>query len=286
MRHITKILICIFITFTLCQLAAAKDWGGVVPLRSTRADVERLLGPPQTGTSNVYQTANERIAVTYVEGPCAYGWDVPPGTVVSLTVSPQPPLKLAELKLDESKFEKRRDIHIETRYYYINQAEGINYTVEVGVGAVIGIEYYPTANDNYLHCQPLKGATSKPKEAAKFDEYVGVPDDEQRRLDKFATLVRQDAGTQGYVIAYAGRGARLSEAAAVGRRLKNYLVRQRGLDRRQVVTITGGQREQATVELYLVPAGVPPPAATPTLSSGATQPMDKRGQRRGRVARP
>jgi hypothetical protein len=157
----------IFITLILTQISEARDWRGLVPLRSTRAEVERLLGPPGQSSSNVYLTESERISITYAERPCDFGWQVPLGTVISFSVYPKNPSALAALKLDERKYEKRRDIHIETLYYYINQEEGINYTVDSGKGMVTGVEYYPSAKDNNRRCSTVKDSTVVPKDTSK-----------------------------------------------------------------------------------------------------------------------
>lgn len=48
------------------------EWRGLVPLRSTRSDVERLLGKPAihpTAFEN-YNTETERVDVIYSPGPC------------------------------------------------------------------------------------------------------------------------------------------------------------------------------------------------------------------------
>src|ERR1700720_1961854 len=47
-------------------------WRGLVPLRSTRADVERLLGPPMVlvAGSYSYETKEEKVRVLYSEGSC------------------------------------------------------------------------------------------------------------------------------------------------------------------------------------------------------------------------
>ena len=264
-RNRSKALSLIFITLILTQIAEARDWRGIAPLRSTRAEVERLLGAPEQGSSNVYQTGSERISVSYAERTCDYGWQVPVGTVISFSITPKNPSAFADLKLDERKFVKRVDPHIESIYYYINQEEGINYTVDTGRGVVTGIEYYPSAKDNNRRCAAVKDSTGATKDTSKFDEYVGEPVDEKKKLDSFATLLRQETSNQGYVMVYAGRRARLNEAAARASRIKNYLVKMRALDARRIVALDGGHREQATIELYLVPQGATPPLAAPTL---------------------
>lgn len=282
----SKALILIFITLALTQISEARDWRGIIPLRSTRADVERLLGSPEQGLKSIYQTEGERISVTYSERLCDYGWLVPLGTVINFSVYPKTPSKVADLKLDESKYVKRQDYHVESIYYYINQEEGINYTVNAGGGMVTGIEYYPAAKDNNQLCPLLKDSKGGAKDASKFDEYVGDPADEKQKLDKFATLLRQDTANQGYVMVYAGRRSRLSEAELKASRIKNYLVKMRAVESRQIVTLDGGHREQATVELYLVPPGAKPPLSTPTLKPQEAQIFKDRRKRRGSSHKP
>ncbi len=182
----SKALSLTVITLILAQISAAGDWSGIVPLRSTRAEVERLLGPPGQSSTSVYLTEGERISVTYAERPCDHDWQVPPGTVISFFIHPKHPPVFADLKLDERKYEKRRDVHIETLYYYVNQAEGINYTVDTGKGVVTGVEYYPSAKENKRRCSTAKAPAVVTKDTpnipgrvkvrrAKRRQHVGKP---------------------------------------------------------------------------------------------------------------
>lgn len=69
-----------------------------------------------------------------------------------MIVYPQNPPKLSDLKLDESKYDKRKDNHLESVYYHLNNNEGINYTVDVSKGVTTAIEYFPAVNDINLRC--------------------------------------------------------------------------------------------------------------------------------------
>jgi hypothetical protein len=188
MKHISRALSCLFITLVLTQISKAGDWRGIVPLRSTRTEVERLLGAPAKGTRNLYLTEKETISVVYAEVECAYGWKIPLATVVSFSVVAKNPPTLVNLKLDESKFVKRRDLHVETTYYYLNEKEGINYTVDVSRGVVTGVEYYPSANDNNMRCPTANGPSGERKENPKLGESSVGPSDESKKLDKSAEL--------------------------------------------------------------------------------------------------
>ena len=139
----------------------AKSWRGITPLRSTRADVERLLGAPEPGSQGVFKTPNEVVRVTYANIECDFGWKVKPNTVVSLLVQPLTPTKLTELKLETTKYEKRRDLNLTNVYYYISAKDGINYTVDEGPEVVTAVEYYPTTSDKRLKCPLKKPKTTK-----------------------------------------------------------------------------------------------------------------------------
>lgn len=158
-----KIVNCLVIA-ALCVLfwaapALCKAWRGITPLRSTRADVERLLGKSEPGTEAVYKDKDDVVKVSYSRIQCDYGWRVKPNTVISLMIYPKVPLKVADLGIDEKRFQKRRDLNLENVYYYMSEAEGLNYTVDSAAGVVTTIEYYPAKRDNRLKC-PLK---PKPK---------------------------------------------------------------------------------------------------------------------------
>ena len=82
-----RILISSIVLLLLQSTASyAKNWRGIVPLRSTRADVERLLGRPNAKYER-YQIENEEATVTFSKGECAEGWKVPRDTVLSITIA-------------------------------------------------------------------------------------------------------------------------------------------------------------------------------------------------------
>jgi hypothetical protein len=139
--------------------AQADGWRGIVPLHSTRTDVERLLGPPARDWMRIYfyKFENEEVKIFFAEGHCGVGsssWDVPRGTVVSISVTPKPKtLKFADLQLDESKFKKERDKEVRDVIRYISEERGVTYEVDTSYdNEVTLITYYPAAEDTHLHC--------------------------------------------------------------------------------------------------------------------------------------
>jgi hypothetical protein len=132
-------------------------------------------------------------------------------------------------------------------------------------------------------CTAQIAAVETPPAASKFDEYGNVNfNDEKARLDNFAIQLQNNPSAQGYIIAYGGRRQRAGEAQARADRAKNYLVNTRGIDAGRIVTVDGGNRENLTVELWVVPTGAQPPAATPDPN---VQPQIIRGRAPRRATR-
>jgi len=96
--------------------------------------------------------------------------------------------------------------------------------------------------------------------AVKFDEYGNIKfNDEKARLDNYAIQLQNQPGSQGYILAY---GSCEGEAQARADRAKDYLVNTRGIDASRLVTVDGGCRAELLVELWIVPTGATPPAAS------------------------
>ena len=171
------------VALTLAPATPAKEWRGITPLRSTRAEVERLLGPPEPASvysesGSVYVTEGERVSIIYSRRPCDYGWRVPLDIVISIFVRPKKPPKLSDLKLDEKRYERRRDYNVETIRYYIDPGAGINYTVESPGDVVTAVEYYAPLGDEALRCQP---AAAKAGDAAAPSAPAATPKPAEKR---------------------------------------------------------------------------------------------------------
>lgn len=127
----------------------AKEWRGIVPLKSTRADVERLLGSP--GAHGLYQFEGERIIIHYAEGKCDRVEDcwclVPSGTVLSIRVVLEDEMRFSTLKLGKTKYKKLVIVPDASQATYSNDEDGIIYTVDEEHDDVISIEYLPSAKD-------------------------------------------------------------------------------------------------------------------------------------------
>src|SRR4026209_378789 len=94
---------------------AFDGWKGIVPLRSTRTEVERQLGTPVAVCEETcsYQAPNERVTLVYSTDPCGSGdnnrWRVSPGTVVTIIVYPAEKPRFKDLKLNLRRFSKTKN---------------------------------------------------------------------------------------------------------------------------------------------------------------------------------
>jgi hypothetical protein len=104
---------------------------------------------------------------TYSTGDCerggSAGWDVPSGTVLSITVHQKPQPKFSDLGLDESRFKKTKSIGDEMNY--VDEDQGL--LLEVYHGSVLGLHYFPTHADEKMRCPgyDIFYASGVPKEA-------------------------------------------------------------------------------------------------------------------------
>lgn len=157
MKTINLLISCVCLALLMTVTPQAKEWRGIVPLHSTRTDVERLLGKPNAKYDR-YDFDNERVDITYSRHSCAEGaqWNVPRDTVTQIRISPKQKLRLADLQLDLSKYKKVNDPHVQVHTIYWNEEEGIQYVVFVGGGEddgmILEIYYEPATTDASLRC--------------------------------------------------------------------------------------------------------------------------------------
>jgi hypothetical protein len=162
------------IVFLSCNSVEAKPWRGIEPLRSTRADVERLIGTKVIrcgGSACIYELDEEIVFVLYsADSSCknddaTSAWKVPVGTVIEIGVRFKEDKPLSELGFDLSKFEKVEDKHLPGWIYYVNLDEGVR--VEGGLKTASSVTHFHSAKDNYLRCpaankvRPRQGETPK-----------------------------------------------------------------------------------------------------------------------------
>lgn len=126
--------------------------------------------------------------------------------------------------------------------------------------------------------------SAQTKEARMIDELINYHcDDMLARLDNLASQTMDESNAKGFLIIYEGRYSlnvnnkgkkelkmflpRFGEAAIRTQIMQSHLLKFRKLPKEKFLFISGGFRENHTVELWIVPNGVNPPKPTPTLKN-------------------
>ena len=84
-------------------------------------------------------------------------------------------------------------------------------------------------------------------------------------LDQLAIELLSDPTKSGYIIVYAGKRSKDTEAKVIALRSKAYLINVRNIPPNRIEAIDGGYREKASFDVWLVSEGKEPPKPTPTL---------------------
>jgi hypothetical protein len=156
-------VVALFIVITAVPHASAKEWRGIVPLLSTRADVERTLGRPAKRPSpdmSFFDLKGEWVRVVYSKGPCAPSiggeWRVPPGTVLRIEVVPKEELPLKDSRVDVSTYKEIEHLHITGRLTYVSEAEGFavdTNSIDPEHELVLSFWYGPKSTEDNLRCK-------------------------------------------------------------------------------------------------------------------------------------
>ena len=150
-------IVCISLGGTVSK--KSEGWKGLVPLRSARADVERLLGPSVEQCTSLckYKTSHEIIFARYSSMPCGNDetdrWRVPSNTLIELSLNLEETPKLSSLKLNLKKFKRTLDPELHGYSNYENEQEGIAYSVSDDK-RVYSIHFFPNMkNERTLSCR-------------------------------------------------------------------------------------------------------------------------------------
>jgi hypothetical protein len=115
--------------------------------------------------------------------------------------------------------------------------------------------------------------TKKGLPAVKFGEYATRDlSANKAELDKWVLALQRDPAAQGYLIVYGGRVSQPDDAQKAADNATDYTMNVRKMDGARTLSGVGGYREQPTGELWIAPAGVTPPLATPTVDPKDVRP--------------
>jgi hypothetical protein len=154
MKTLTR-LVFLVLPLIFAGYVNAEPWRGIIPLKSTRSDVERLLGKPLPGNMNFYVTyklESEEVRVRYADKSLCTRKDecechVPDDTVVNVVVRPKSTINFSVLALNKSKFHTIVNPENANNVAYSNSDAGLMYVVSKRDDLVLYLQYGPTAKD-------------------------------------------------------------------------------------------------------------------------------------------
>lgn len=154
-------LIACLIFCGAAQVPSETDWRGLSPLKSTRMDVERTLGPPDENRDNKQLTYYFPDVVVYFyfssNPKCTQklpytSWDVTRDTVTGIDVNLRHPPLIEETGIDLTKFKKiKGDFDLVDRHIYLNDDN--SFGIEAGPKYVAGYHYRPGIKQKNLLCE-------------------------------------------------------------------------------------------------------------------------------------
>lgn len=146
------------IAFFCCE---SNVWKGIVPLKTTQAEVIQILGPRVKPIFPEYDIADFKfkggtVFIVYTLGGCRGGtgdYNVPKGLVNRVSVRPDPPPAFLGFKFDRSRFVEGGHPDGPSPAFYVNKPDGISFWLSSDERSVQLIDYRPSSKDDHLKCK-------------------------------------------------------------------------------------------------------------------------------------
>lgn len=278
-----KIALILFLILAAYVLAngQSNSWNGLTPLHSTRADVEKMFGPPKENDCRFgceYKAGKDFISVRFANGLCDEGWNVSKDTIISFSVylDAESGKSLDELKLDRSKFSHMVDDAVYGTW--TNPVEGRTYYFGSFDKELRSKGYIPKKSDNQTY--RCNGFPPYAPEGRHYPmDYLQFYNPKPKRKEGFYSII---AGIDRLAVELIGAGKDQKKAYALvyfddklpfetyQERLsdiKKFWLKIRKYPPDLITFIEGGMREDSLIEFYLLPNDWPPPSPDPTLPS-------------------
>lgn len=276
------LVIAFLLAFAITDYSQTNSWRGIVPLKSTRADVEKLetiksKKPCEYGSCQQYETETEIAEIYYAVDKCkgaSLGWDVPKDTVMEIEIYDKSKngKSAKELNLNLKDFV----ISVDDAFFatWSDIGKGIQYYFMGGGMSLKSISYLPKSSDNNLRCNgfpPYNPVSYYPFVRTSWKDWntgVAVADSLMIEVDN------RKGEDIGYLVFYSGKNMTVKDLQKYLQRVKNRVFGPtRNYDPNKLKFIEGGRRENFEIIAYLLPKDLPPPTPDPSFPS--TQFMKK-----------
>lgn len=258
MRSLKLIIYCLCLLLVASATSLAKGWRGLIPLHSTRQDVEQLLGTPK---DFYYDLTSETVYVDFSSGDCKGAspdsYRVPANIVTRIMVIPKSERRLDALGIDETRYKKKVDGNIKEHVFYYDEDSGES--IETFAGRVESITYAPAASEAFLRCYASFEDWMSANNiacvlpATKFDEFgVLSLSEEHRRLKNVAIQLKSESPMKrAWIVVYGLEKGGRAAAVRRAKRIKYFLVKESGGFSGRVLTMATANPDAAFVEVWL-----------------------------------
>src|ERR1043165_7650396 len=155
MKTLATVVLVLATPLLIAVRVNAEPWKGIVPLKSTRSDVERLLGKPLPGNIKSYVTyeiESDEVRVHYADKSLCSRFDdcecyVADDTVLNIVVRFKEKPTFSSLGLNLSKFHPIVNPENPNNVAYSNSNAGIMYVISKRDDVVSYVQYSPAAKD-------------------------------------------------------------------------------------------------------------------------------------------
>ncbi len=168
MRHVVRVTVgCLCLILYSAMSCFAKEWRGIVPLKSTRSDVIKLLGEPKHllwDYRDYFILEAETVTFTWIDPTCVRKYPVEPDKevqlgdlVLSVSVIPKTPLPRDEFHSSPLKFYSMSCLG-NSGCIFMDNEEGFSYSTSKD--GITGLSYGPTAEEYKVWMQEHKACRS------------------------------------------------------------------------------------------------------------------------------
>lgn len=235
----------------------------IIPLRSTRGDVEKIAKfVESSGNSVTYKTDNEILDVEYSDAKCiGHGWDIPRGRVVAYIVYPKNDFMLEDVLKAHKKLVKTGSDTGTT--YYTDEADGIEFAVRLGSpDKIYDIRFTATAADSSVRCNGFSPYNPVADNYLHYDAGSIKNASTWDVGDIFSTLgqIKDQPNEKGYIFVYCKKGM-MAECRRAKKKIETFSQFVLKHDVNRLVISLGGYKNHTEYETFLIPNDYP--AAVP-----------------------
>lgn len=238
----------------------------IVPLRSSRADVEKLARfVKDAGNFVEYELSGKKLEVYYAEAECrTFGWKVPKDTVIEFVYHPSPnELSYDQIKSTFASVEVTDDTKTRS---IVDRKKSVLYFSRAGHSDVERVVFMPPAGYSKLRCQGLP--EYDPARTYSWFQRLRIEDPERWDPDEVYPTIFSSGRHPSPAVTifiYCKKGEE-PMYRMVRKSIETFAKLTMGPVAKRIKIAFGGYRETLQVETFVLPREYPPVIRTPTRS--------------------